>query len=307
VSYGTGITELFVRLGQTGSLETALTDGVRLACEATGCVAGTVVADADAAWPPSSWFRHDPHGLLERVAGNDGVPESPTRAGRGRNGVLRCARGSLREVQVPLRCAGREVGRLILLAPHDASPEELKVQTSGIGVVLAVLMAAAENSAARPISGVLGHQAFRARVVSELSRSERCDDRLSVLHLRFAGVHGSNSEEVKGPWARVAALGEALASRLRASDVIGMLAPDHLAVLLTGTGRLGARIAARRIEQLLQMPDSDSGNGLNPRLGAAEFCLRTYPDDGGDVDSLCRVQHWSSAAMVPPAAAVNAV
>ncbi len=304
VSYGTGISELFVRLGQTGSLETALSDGVRLACEAAGCAAGALVAEFDVTSSGSHSFHHDPHGLLARVTGDDATLEAQDAAGRGSNGVVRGAGRGLREVWVPLCCAGQSVGWLLLLAPQTVSDEQCQIRIAGINAVLGVLMAATESGAARSLSAVLSRAAFRVRLVSEISRSERCGDELSVLHLRVAGMPRPTSEN-GGLWANVAALGEALAVRLRASDVVGLLAPDHVAVLLTGTGRLGGRIAARRIEQLLRMPENDSSSRRDLGVVSPGFCLKTFPEDARDVDSLCRVQRWSSETIGPVAVAVN--
>jgi len=305
VLYTEPISGLFARLAQTASVKSALSEGVRLACEATGCLAGVLTADLDAACTTSSWLRHDPHGLLERVASGDATLEALTPTGQSRNDAVSCAKALLREVQVPLRCAGRDVGRLILLAPQEASDEQLKDRITGIEAALAVLMAAVENSAAGPLSGVLSRAAFRDRVVSEVSRAERCGDQLSVLHVKVAAVCPYTNDDEVGPWARVGLLGEALGTRFRASDVVGLLAPDRLAILLAGTGRLGARIAARRIEQILRVPGNDLSRRLAFDSAPPEFCLRTFPDDGGDADSLCRVQHWNAEASVVAMAAVS--
>jgi hypothetical protein len=307
VSYGKQISQLLAGLKRTGSLQAALTDGVRLACEAAGCSASAVVTRLDAACPARYWFCHDPRGLLEQVASEDAVLGTSVVEARNKDGDRSRPKGPLRGVQVPLSCAGRDVGWLILLAPQEASDEEVKTRIAGIDALLAVLMAAAENSAANPLSGVLGREAFHARVASELARSERCGDQLSVLHVKVAVADGAASNEKTGPWAIVALLGEALASRLRASDVIAVMAPDHLAMLLTGAGRLGALIAARRIEQFLRMSGNDFPGMADLSCGSPEFCLRTFPDDGADVDSLCRVHRWSCGAAAPRAAAVSSL
>ncbi|MFQ5805738.1 MAG: hypothetical protein ACE5I3_04730 [Phycisphaerae bacterium] len=259
----------------------------------------------DATCTASYWFRHDPHGLLDRAAADPAAREAPLPAGRGGNGVECRAVALPREVRVPLCCAGRRLGWLVLLAPREADDGQVKSQLAGIDAVLAVLLAAVESGAPKPLSGVVTGAAFRARLNSEISRSERCGDELSVLHVRLANVQNCTSGEVTSPWASVVSVGEALATRLRTSDVVGLLAPDRLAVLLTGTGRLGARIAARRLEQLLRTSENDSSSGLNLNLAPPEFCLRTFPDDGGDVDSLCRVQRWRCETTVLAAPALR--
>lgn len=290
--------ELLARLEQSGSLHAAFVDGVRLACKAGGCLAGAVVAEPDAACATSFWFRHDPHGLLERLTADGvarGVPESSEPY---RTCDVSVADGALRQVDVRLCCAGRDAGRLVLLAPQEAVGEQVNDRIAGVGTLLALLMIAAENNISRPLSGLMGREAFRARVASELSRSERHTAELSVLHIRIGGVHGSANDDTTGPWTRIALIGEVLAPQLRKSDAVGLLGPDHLAVLLAGTGRLGARIAMRRIEQIVSTATSELSNGSTVSVPPSECLLRTFPDDGEDVDDFCRIQPRCTAATV---------
>jgi GGDEF domain-containing protein len=186
------------------------------------------------------------------------------------------------------------VGWLILLAPQEISEEQVKDRITGIDAALAVLMMAVECSAAIPLSGVLSRQAFWARVASEISRSQRGGDEFTVLHVRIIGMEVCAGEELTSRWTRMARLGEALAARLRTSDVVGLTGADRLAVLFTATGRLGARIATRRIEQLLQVPENESDGLLDLNSGVPEFCLRIFPHDARDIDSLRRVPRWRS-------------
>jgi len=302
VSANQRIGGLFIELEQTGSLEAALGAGVRLACEEAGCLASALVADITAAGPGRYCFRHDPHGLLGEARLNRAGPADPSQPEQDRHGGPVCTAALPYVVQVPLCCADQDAGRLILLAPPEASEETLKARIAGIGAALAVLMAAAENRVANPLSGILSRAAFRARIASELSRSRRCDDELCVLHMRVTYGHGDTRGEMTEPWRGVALLGETLASRLRKSDVVSLLGSDHLAVLLTGTGRLGARIAARRIEQLLRKPENDRHDRL---IAPPEFCLRVFPDDTSDADELCRAPHWRFETVVPADSAVR--
>ena len=294
VSYITRVGELFAALEQTGSLEAALSDAVRLACEATRCSAGAVVTELDATRAADAWLRHDPRGLLEGLISTDATLGASPNARHGQSGVTSCATGLWRPVQIPLRCGARNVGWLILLAPRELSEEQLKGRIAGIDAALAVLMMAVECSAAMQLSGVLSRQAFWARVASEISRSQRGDDEFSVLHVRITGMEVCAGEELTSRWTRIARLGEALAARLRTSDVVGLTGADRLAVLFTATGRLGARIATRRIEQLLQVPENESDGLLDHNGGVPELCLRTFPHDAADIDSLRRVQRWRS-------------
>jgi GGDEF domain-containing protein len=206
-----------------------------------------------------------------------------------------------REVRVPLSCAGQDVGWLSLWAPPHVDEQHLQRQIEGIRAALAVLMAAAENAAARPLSGVLGRAAFRSRVVSELARSQRHEEEFSVLHVRLAGARPPKGNPASGPWVAAAALGETLVDHLRRSDVVGLLGSDRLAVLLTATGRLGARIAARRVAELVSGCTDNQGGGSGFGSAALEFCLRTFPDNAADVESLCRATDWYVEAARRPA------
>ena len=284
MSHNAEIGELFRGLERKGALATALREAVRLACDAGGGLAAAVVADLDFGGDASHRFAHDPRGRLDELS-RCREPDDRERECVGDD--QQDARNAATALQIPLNCGGRTVGTLVFLLSPEASANEVTARTANICAVLATLLAAEESNATRTSSGVLGREAFRRRLTSELSRSARSAEELAMLHVTLdprdaAPADGQNT------WARVAALGETLTDRLRRSDVIGVLGPSHLVVLLPGTSRLGARIAARRIELLVRMPEN-LRRGSDKTSAAPQCHLRIYPEDGGDVDTLCRL------------------
>ncbi len=278
------IGELFRGLEREGALAAALRDAVRLACDAGRGQAAAIVADLDFCGEARHRFAHDPRGLLAELS-EFREPDDPEHecAGDDQQDPGGCATA----LHIPLNCGGRTVGTLVFLPSPETRADQVTARTASLCAVLATLLAAEESNATRTSSGVLGREAFRRRLTSELSRSARSAEELAMLHVTLDPSAGDPADG-ENTWAHVAALGETLTDRLRRSDVIGVLGPGHLAVLLPGTSRLGARIAARRIELLVRMPEN-LRRGSDELFAAPECHLRIYPEDGGDVDTLCRL------------------
>ena len=83
-------------------------------------------------------------------------------------------------------------------------------------------------------------------------------------------------------------IAESLAGRLRSSDVIGLTASDRLTILLTATGRVGARIASRRIEQLMLELIKDAGSA-ELRSAAPQMSFLVFPQNAEQIEDFCRV------------------
>ncbi len=92
---------------------------------------------------------------------------------------------------------------------------------------------------------------------------------------------------------------DSLAGRLRTSDVVGLTAPDRLTILLTATGRVGARIASRRIEQLMLELIADAGSA-ELRSAAPQMSFLVFPQNAEQIESFCRVE--TGVGAVPAAA-----
>ena len=289
------LSDIFRQLGQTCSVEAALSQGVRLACLEGGGLAGAIIVDWGAGRRPSYWFRHDPHELLEPSAFD------PRTAGTGP--ALASANGGTsvetRVFTAPLHCGKREVGWLVLLAAPDMDEETVRCRLAATTPALATLLLAVERDVIGAQASILGRDAFRASLPAQIARSERRGEVFSVLHVRAAGLDGCAHDNNRSPWSDVAGLGELLLARLRRTDLIGLMAPDRLAVLLAGTGRLGARIAARRIELLLSAPESGALHGSGPDSSRLLWCARTFPEDAKLPSELCDVV-WDTEQAASP-------
>ncbi len=286
---GEGVAGLFAELRESGSLETALSRAVRLVCREAGYTAAAIQPDPDGN-DAGRWVMHDPDGIMnsgERAL----VQYAQKRPIEGSDAVS----SQWRRTCIPIICGRETVGNLVLITTEDdatrSAPERLAELTALIGV----LLAAAESTACRHLSNVLSRSAFRARVSSELPRAQRSNEPFALLHAEFAGASAYESE--CGLWEPVAQLAEALSQRLRRSDVIGLTRPDRLTILLTGTGRVGALIAARRIETLmLELIRSSSTPSLYSDAPAMSFLV--FPDNADAIERSCRPgnhSHPSSA------------
>lgn len=260
-----GISGLFAELERSGSLHAALADGVRLACRVVGASAGSLSVATDAAAGQEEWFRYE----------SDAAPDD---GATGRSG---------QQIVVPLNCGDKTAGRLNLVVPKHFSAQSVRSELTGITAALGVLIVAAEGDICRRNPGVLGRSAFQARVHSELSRARRRDESFSLLHADVAGLKMSHAGPASGPWAATSLLAESLCPRLRDSDIVGLMSPHRLTILLTATGRAGARIAARRIEQLTREFIESGQVELHTRDSPHLF-FHTLPDDADEIESFCR-------------------
>jgi len=282
------ICEIFEELSKTSSLNRALNCGVRLACTATGCSAAALATSKEPTSDPNRWIAHYPEFHLDRSQqtwADDSVDVTSSDAPAPRTGINPPTTEDMR-VSIPLRCGSQETGFLILWPTSQTSETVLRALLSPIDTALATLLAA---SGIQPDVLLTAH-AFRARLASEIARSKRHTEGFSVIHIRVACSPMQPRETNDAPVLHAAQVGQTISSRLRESDAIGLLAPDHLAILLTATPPLGARIAQRRIEQLLTTLDaSDSSEATH---GAPAFCIKSFPGNGRDIDGLCQVNDW---------------
>ncbi len=249
------ILELFAKLGRTGSLEAAVHDSLRLVCAATGSRGAVLRGDSRSISEAGTWSEYDP----------DGIARERT----------------LREVAIPLRSSRHCVGYLTLLAPTDDDTKTIEERIAPLDSVLATIMAATMAEISM-VEGLLNGPGFRTRVDSEIARAQRYQGELSILHIRFSPGERPSKRPTERGWGGTMAVGKAMAPRLRDSDSVGLIAPDHLAILFPATDRLGARIALKRVELLLADVDT-----TGPGEMAFDLGIKSFPEDGSDTDELC--------------------
>jgi len=274
---GTDIAELFFELSRSDSVESALRSGLRLLCGEAACSAGLVIGGG---WTSAAnvWVSHGPIDQVDRLSDlhTHGLPPDPTRAGPASH-----------VVSMPLMVGSRELGSLWLIGDNYAqwSPA-VQARVEVLRTVLATLMAAADVAVADPTDHVLGSLHFRMQLDREVARSKRFGSEFSLVLARLETTRRASGDVgASRPWRLVASLGAWLAQRLRANDAVGLIAPHLLGILLPETGRLGATIAVRRIEELLPaFAQADADVSCPP--GSWRLATGCYPRDGGNADAL---------------------
>ncbi|MCP4246355.1 MAG: hypothetical protein GY778_04830 [bacterium] len=268
--------DLFSQLRRSGSLEGALEGAVRLACECTNSAAGTVVLNDTPPSHQAATVVYDPGGLLSPT-GPVGLPPGPDGEDLAASGTVRKTAPSAKTL-IPLRCGVNHVGTLMLWNCEETTDAKIRSDLETIDTVLATLLAASSGTCAA--GGLLSGPAFRARVAAEMKRAKRVPQEFSVVHVRL-GPSGRAESDSLGMESTTARAGEAILEKLRETDAVALPAPDRLAVLLTETSLLGAKIAGGRLARFLEVFD--------PFLTGPTFAIKSYPSQSTDLDELCRV------------------
>lgn len=252
-------------------MDAALQEGVRLACEISGCASGAILGESGSDIDTFRSYQHDPCNLLDSDL------------------LERAMAGTIdadAAIIVPLCLDGRTVGRLVLVSRDSIEPGALTARLTPLDTMIGMLLALATGSCGG--DSLLSYPMFRSRVASEIAREERSPGGFCLLHMRLGGA----SSEPGDRDGDAAGVGRTLGARLRKSDVVGRAGADRLAILLTGTSRLGARIAARRVREILLQEGGDAGVDSLP-----SFVIRSFPEDGRSVSALLDVTDWSSDAV----------
>ena len=283
---------------QSSMLENAITRCLHLVCRITGCPAAAIVTTTATVNRRNHWLEHDPgHLFAQRDADNSrggGNPDSSSFCVGGDSDAPK----TLREVSIPLHCAGRVVGCLNLLAANDAGDASITSQVPDVLALLTLLLLALDYSVADCRGNVLSYEGFRDELASEISRSERSNASFSVVHIQLAWSSCFEEQERSCQWTTLIALARSLISSLRVVDHVAVMGHDRLAVLLPGTSRSGARIASRRIELLLPLFLKETFPRGAAGYGTPVCDIRFYPDDGRNVAELCRLADAATAAKV---------
>ena len=148
-------------------------------------------------------------------------------------------------------------------------------------IALAVLRAIRRVQVAREeeartdhLTGVANGRAFEAIAAREIAHSRRRGGELSLLYLdvdEFKDVndrfgHGAGDEVLT-------AIGEAMVTSVRASDVVARLGGDEFAVLMPGTGRFAAVTVARRMRERLGGVVTADGGRVRFSIGVVSYAV----------------------------------
>ncbi len=130
------------------------------------------------------------------------------------------------------------------------------------------------------LTGLGNSRRFREALAAELKRSDRTGRPFSIVFVDVDDFKDINDRigHVEADYT-LTAIGRALASQLRGSDLVCRWGGDEFIILLPETDRREAGVLAERLRASVAACDKCAGATIS--LGVA-----CYPDDGRDYDSL---------------------
>jgi len=148
-----------------------------------------------------------------------------------------------------------------------------------------------KTSSGDPLTGLLGHRQFHDRLAEEIRRSERYDHELSLLMVDLDGFQGINESQGHAAGDEVLRqAGHAIASAVRATDVVARYGGDEFALFLPETDLNGALQVASKIRaevaarDVFLPPQSKSGRRglvrLTVSIGVASYPQHSTRKDG---------------------------
>ncbi len=160
-----------------------------------------------------------------------------------------------RSVSVPIRVRRELWGSLLVVAgPHEWVLPDLEERLSIFADLAGLAVTNADTSShflaqatSDPLTGLLNHRAFQARVESEVARAQRYSRPLALVLLDLDYFKSIN--DAYGHQAGDAALMQAarlLEDGARAGDIVGRIGGDEFALLLPETAASGALPIAER-------------------------------------------------------------
>lgn len=131
-----------------------------------------------------------------------------------------------------------------------------------------------------PLTGLGNSRRFREALAAELKRSDRTGRPFSIVFLDVDDFKDINDRigHVEADYT-LSAIGRALSSQLRGSDLVCRWGGDEFIIMLPETERQEAGVLAERLRAAVA--DCDKCGGATISLGVA-----CYPVDGKDYDSL---------------------
>ncbi|MCG8400250.1 MAG: hypothetical protein MJA84_01495, partial [Firmicutes bacterium] len=264
-------------------VEETVVQAVRTLCEQVAAPAGAILSAADEGVAQPILYSYDPQNLLATQLPN--LNEQAASAAD----TLATSDGIL---TVSLDCFGENQGQLILLAPQNQA-DWIVAETGPQVTMLALLVKTARLNQTAGDTVSAAHDRFQSQVSQEVERSRRTQLSFSVVHLWVEHDPDAIPATPDSIESFLAQFVDRLRERLRPTDQVGRLAPNHLAILLHAAGSTGGLIAARRIQQLINQDWGAECSRPAPQLC---FVVRSYPQDGTDAAVLCDVELARSAA-----------
>ncbi|MDY0339709.1 MAG: GGDEF domain-containing protein [Coriobacteriia bacterium] len=141
-----------------------------------------------------------------------------------------------------------------------------------------------------PLTGVLRHESFLARLASEIERAERYEHSLGIVALRVRGF--GDFTRVFGRYkadAMLEHLARVLRLSVRSTDLIGRLGDDGFSVALPYATPDQSHVIAQRVAEAIATT-SFEGDALEPAVTAeVDTASASYPTDATNVLELLEV------------------
>jgi len=153
------------------------------------------------------------------------------------------------EVAAELLVLGRILDR------HGESEARHALDRCVVAYVERVTGELAERARRDPLTGVLNHRAFHARLLAEAARARRYRSRIALLLFDLDRFKETNDREGHQEGDRLLrAFASALAGTARETDSVGRLGGDEFAAILPRTTPVQARMVAQRMHTALATP-----------------------------------------------------
>lgn len=193
---------------------------------------------------------------------------------------------------LPLPAKDDTIGALLIaskkenfFSPYETKIFEMIAAHAAVQIANAMMYQQMEKMATTDgLTGLFNHRYFQERLASEINRSERYQEKLSLILVdidHFKKVndtygHPAGDKILKG-------VANILSSSIRTVDVAARYGGEEFAVILVNTDGRGAKETAERIRKTMENGKFDlSGNiiGITGSMGIAVFPDDTGLDDG---------------------------
>jgi|GEM_PF-2919542 len=250
--------DLLSEVNQADTIEESLARTLQITCQRCDAVAAGVAGVKTGRRNERSLFSYDPQGIFAR----GGISKSP------------CDKA---HVMIPLLVDSLEIGQLNMWFGHDRGVEGVRKRVQPLDTLIALMLTGLRYRSCS--NGLLDDWRFRERVETEKNRADRFGEGFSIVHLDLSLESISKADVIASGWNDAQRIGDSLLAKLRACDAVGLLGPEHLAVLLANCSPLCASIAERRITEVL-------GEMTGSAPGRNTFFTISYPQHTTDINEL---------------------